>query len=660
MTELNHLFSPITIGKTTIRNRIFQSAHILNYAENGLPSDRHARYYEARAKGGIGLIIQEGTVISPQTQFHPVLVHGFRDDVIPGLKRISEAVHNYGAKLFLQIAHGGTVCCSFFSWINGEGVSEVPTPASGEITAVLDEAAIKRLVQQHVDLALKAKEAGYDGVELHFGHGYLQQQFLSPSYNIRKDAYGGSLENRMRFGLLVIDAVRKAVGDTFVVGLRTSADELIPEGYTLDLAKQFIPRWAQTGKIDFINVSVASSTTMAFAIPPMMIPPRPFVFCAAEVKQLVDVPVFTAIRINDPVTANDIIKNNEADMLAMTRATLCDPELPNKAREGRLDDIRMCIACNEGCWERWAHNEPVTCMQNPEAGREGVFKITPASKQKKIMVVGGGGAGMEAAVVARQRGHKVSLYEKSGELGGAILIPAKAPSRQELGQTVRFLKHELERLGVDVHLNTEVTLHTVLEKNPDAVIIATGGTTISDPAPDVVGPGFAIEVERGAHVVTAEDVLEGKAKTGQRVVIADQQNYMKGYVTAEFLADQGKEVTLVMPLPIRYLSANPYDIDASTHAVQILNLKNKKVRRVSDCKVKKFKPGQVTIQDVFTQEEQHLEADTLVLSYWRKADKKLHESLQGKVKELHLIGDALAPRRLINAIYEGYKVGMEI
>ncbi|MBI4830938.1 MAG: FAD-dependent oxidoreductase [Candidatus Lindowbacteria bacterium] len=660
MPELAHLFSPITIGKVTIRNRIFASAHILNYAENGLPSERHARYYEARAKGGIGLIIQEGTVVSPHSEFHAVLSHGFKDEIIPALKRISEAVHSHGAKLLLQLAHGGVVASSYFVGGHMEGCSPVPTPAVGELPRVMDDEAINKSVQDHVDTALRAKEAGYDGVELHFGHGYLQQQFLSPYYNIRKDAFGGSLENRMRFGMRVIDAVRKAVGDGFIVGVRTSAEELIPEGYTMDFAKQFIPLWVKTGKIDFLNVSVANSTTMAFAIPPMMIPQRPFVFCAAEIKQIVDIPVFTAIRINDPVIGNDIIKNNEADMVAMTRATVCDPELPNKAKEGRLDDIRLCIACNEGCWERWARNAPITCMQNPETGNEGVLKIVPAPKKKKVMVIGGGCAGMEAAIVAKQRGHDVVLYEKSGELGGAILIAAKAPSRQELGQAVRFLKHEVERLGVEVRLSQEATSAVVLKEKPDAVIVATGATTITDPKPDVVGPGSAIDIQPGAHVVTAEDVLEGKAQTGQRVAIADQQNYMKGLVTAEFLADKGKDVTLIMPLPLRYLSANPYDMDASTHAIQILNLKTKNVKRISDCKVKKVSPGKVVIEDVFTQTRQELDADTLVLSYWRKSEIRLHEELRGKVKELYLTGDALSPRRLIEAIHESYKIAMNV
>lgn len=661
MSELGHLFSPITIRNVKIRNRIYQSAHVTGYVKDGLPTERHVRYYEARARGGIGLIVQEGTTVSPRCQFHPeVFAQGWKDEIVPRLKQISEAVHAHGARLFLQLWHGGHFSSSYFTETPGVCASEIPSSVIGEVPEVLDAEGIRRTVEEHVALAVKAEEAGYDGVELNFCHGYLQQQFLSPLTNLRRDAYGGSLENRMRFGMEIIAAIRKAVGNDFVLGLRASADEFVAGGYSLDDMKVIMRVWTQSGHLDYVNATVATSKSGVYAVPPMMIPPRPFVYCAAEIKQVVDLPVFTGIRINDPVIANDIIKNHEADMVAMTRATLCDPELPNKAKEGRLDDIRLCIACNEGCWERFEHRQPITCMQNPEAGREGAFRIRAAAKPKKVIVIGGGCAGMEAAAVAKRRGHDVALYERAADLGGAILIPARVPSRQELLQAVRFLKREVERSGVEVHLNTEMTPDELLQINPDVVIIATGGTTIDNPAPEVVGPEAAIEIEPEAHVVTAEAVLEGKVQTGQRVVIADRQNYMKGLITAEFLADQGKDVTLVMPLAFRLLSKSPYEIDMITQGVQIANLKAKGVKRISDCEVKSARAGKVVIRDAFTEQEEELEADTLVLSYWRKAETKLYEALCGRVKQIYRIGDALAPRRVINAIYEGYNVGAEI
>ncbi|MEW6440591.1 MAG: FAD-dependent oxidoreductase [bacterium] len=661
MAELTSLFSPIQLGKKcTVRNRILQSGHVTGYGEHGLPSDRHVRYYEARAKGGIGLIVMEAVAVSPHGQIIHHVVQGWRDEVVPWFRKISDAVHAHGAKMFCQAWHNGNKNSGYFSWTQAQSCSDVPSPAIGEVPEAMDEEDIREAIRQYADFCLRLQAGGYDGVELHFGHGYLPQQFLSPFENIRKDRYGGSLENRMRFGLELIDAVRKAVGPDFVVGLRTSADEMVPKGLTLDDMKEIAPIWARTGQIDYLNMTIGTYKSLAPLIAPMMVPPRPFVFYAAEIKQLVELPVFAAIRINDPVTANEIIKNNEADMVVMTRATICDPEMPNKAREGRLDDVRLCVACNEGCWERITQRDPITCMQNPEAGREGTFRITPAPSPKKILVAGGGVAGMEAAIVAKQRGHRVTLCEKTGELGGAVLIWSRAPARQEAAQTIRFMKHELERLGVEVRLDTEVTLALVEKEKPDAVIVATGATTIDKPAPDVVGPDAAIEIAVGAHVVTAEDVLDGKVQAGRRVVIADQQNYMKGLVTAEVLADQGKEVTVIMPLPFRLLGNNPYDMDGPTHVIQVMNLTAKGVKRVSDFEVKKARPGKVVIRNVFTEQEQELDADTLVLSYWRKADKKLYGELKGRVKELYKVGDCVASRRLINAIYEGYKTAMDI
>ncbi len=665
MTQLTHLFTPIKIRNTTIRNRIVQSAHITGYVDNGLPSDRHVNYYAARAKGGIGLIITEAVAVSPLTAVNlKIGSQGWLDGFTARARKIVEAVHAHGAKVIMQIAHGGAVMSGYYTWLNNQAPSGIPAVAGlgGEVPTAVSVEEIKELAEQHAATALKAREAGYDGVEIHLGHGYLAHEFLSPIHNVRTDEYGGSLENRARFGLEVIDAVRKAVGNgDFIVGVRGSADELLPGGYTLEDAKKFMPMWARTGQIDYINVTVAQSRSFMWAIPPMMVPPRPFVYCAAEIKQLVDIPVFAVIRINDPVTADEIVRNHEADMVIMTRATLCDPEMPNKAREGRLDDVRHCVACNEGCWERLLkHHEPITCMQNPEAGREVEFAVKPAPASRKVMVVGGGVAGLKAAEVARRRGHAVSLYEKSGELGGAIMITTRLASRQEYGQVVRYLKHTVEQLGVDVHLDTEVTADLVMKESPDVVIVAAGGTAVDDVRPGSVGTGSSIDIEPGTHVATAEDVLLGKVECGRKVVIADQQNYMKGMVTAEFLADRGKDVTLVMPLPIRYTSANPYELDHLTLAVQMGALKAKGVTRVGDCEVKKARPGKAVIRDVFTEKEEELDADTLVLSYWRKAETRLYDELRGKVKEIYKIGDALSPRRCINAIYDAHKVAMNL
>lgn len=661
MSDFEYLFSPIRIGNATVKNRIFQPAHITGFAEKGLPTDRLLRYYEERARGGVGLIVQEATAVSPHSQYHAeVFPQAYRDEIVPILRRIGEAVHAHGAKILLQLWHCGHVSTTFYTGYPGQSSSGIPNPMIGECPMEMDRDDIRQAVRYFVEASLRARDAGYDGVEFNFGHGYLQQQFLSPSQNVRKDEYGGSLENRMRFSMEVIDAVRKAVGTQFVVGLRAAGDEFIPEGYNLDDAKEVFSVWARTGQLDYLNVTAASYKSGAYAVPPMMIPPRPMVYLAAEIKQLVDLPVFTAIRINDPATAEEILRNHEADMVGMARAMICDPELPKKAQEGRQDDIRQCIACNEGCWDRFCHKEAITCLQNPEAGFEARRRILPSAARKKVVVVGGGCAGMEAAIVARKRGHDVVLFEKSGELGGAIRIMAMAPSRQEFGQAVRFLKHELERLSVDVRMNAEMTADAVLAENPDAVIVATGGTAIEHPSPGTVGPGSSIDIAPGTRTVTAEEVLQKRAECGKRVVIADYQNYTKGLVAAEVLADQGKEVTLVMPFPVRLFTSNPYNVELITLGFQFMTLGSKGVRRVADHQVKKAFPGKVVIRDVFTEREQELPADTLVLSYWRKANDGLYAGLKGKVPRVVKIGDAMAPRLLIDAIHEGYEAAAGI
>jgi 2,4-dienoyl-CoA reductase-like NADH-dependent reductase (Old Yellow Enzyme family)/thioredoxin reductase len=651
MTELQALFTPITLGKCEIKNRIIASGHMTGYTEDGLPSERHLRYYEARAKGGIGLIVNEAVAVNPHVPPITPVIQGWRDDIIPKFAKISDAIHAHGARYFAQLWHNGNESMSFYSGVYSQSCSDVPSIV-GEVPTALSKTDIKQVIREYTDTALRLKEAGLDGVELHFGHGYLPQQFLSPVANIRKDEYGGSLENRMRFSLELIDSVRNAVGEDFVVGIRSSADELIPHGLTLENMKEIIPIWDKTGKIDYISATVCTYKSAMMGVPPMMVPPRPFVYTAAEIRQIVDVPVMAAIRINDPVMANEIVKNHEADMVIMARATICDPEMPNKAKQGRLDDIRQCISCNEGCWERIEKHAPITCAQNPESGREGVFVLHPADRPKKVLVVGGGVAGMKAATIAKERGHQVSLYEKTSELGGVLSIPASYASRADLGQVIRFLEHEVNRLGVDVHLDTEVTASMIEAKNPDAVIIATGGTAIDDPAPGVVGPAAAIQIEGGMNVVTAEDVLQGKVETGQRVVIADAQNYMKGLITAEYLADHGKDVSIVMNMS--------YLMDASTMAVQLINLTMKNVRRVIEFEVIKAEPGKITMRHMLSQMEEVIEADTLVLSFWRKANATLFNEIKDRVKEVYKIGDCVASRRYGDAIYEGYKTAMDL
>jgi mycofactocin system FadH/OYE family oxidoreductase 2 len=652
MASFPHLFTPITIRNVTIPNRILISGHFTHFAENNLPSERLKAYYERRARGGVGLIITEAQSITRHCWPVPNTCMADTDAIIEPYRRISEAVHRHGTKIFAQLWHNGHQNFSKVSFLPVQSCSPVPGPASGEVPKELEEEEIQEILRLYASAAVRAREGGLDGVEIHFGHGYLPQQFLSPYSNIRRDRYGGSFENRLRFGLEVIDAVRRAVGEDFVVGLRVSADELLECGLKLPDMIEAAQRWEQTGQVDFLHVTVSTYKTGVVAIPPMGTPPRPFVWMAAEIKHVVDIPVFAVIKITDPHTAEEILANHEADMVAMTRATICDPDLPRKAREGREDEIRLCMNCNEGCWGRCQEMLPITCAQNPEAGREREFHILPAPGRKRVMVIGGGPAGLSAARVAALRGYEVSVYEKGSQLGGQILVAAKAPLRADLLESIRNLEKELRRLSVPIELGVEVTEQMVLEKDPDHVIVATGAQPITDPSPEVVGPDLAVQIEPGAHVVSAWHVLSGEAETGSKVLLYDVQPGLQGFATADFLSGQGKQVEmLVMGMRMIF---SPFDIDGPTLALHLLSLFNKDVKLTYFTAVKKAMAGACLCYNPVSLREHEIPCDTLVLSYWRKAEDRLYRALKGKVRSLVRVGDCVAPRYLMHAIYEGY------
>ncbi len=653
MTAFPHLFTPLTIRNVEIPNRILISAHFTQFAENNAPSERHKFYYAERAKGGVGLIIMmEPQSITRHCWPVPNTCMADRDSIVERYREIAGAVHAHGTKIFSQLWHNGHHSSSKISGVPVQSCSDVPCPAFGEVPKILEEEEIQEIVRLYAQAAVRAREGGLDGVEIHCGHGYLPQQFLSPYTNLRTDRYGGSLENRLRFSLEVIEAVREAVGEDFVVGLRTSADELLECGLKLADMLEVCQRWEETGHVDFLHVTVSTYKTGAIAIPPMGTPPRPFVWMAAEIKQVVDIPVFAVIKITDPQTAEEILANHEADMVAMTRATICDPEMPNKAREGREEEIRLCMNCNEGCWGRCEKMLPITCAQNPEAGFERERRIVPAKAAKRVLVVGGGLAGMSAARVAAAKGHEVTLLERGEQLGGQVLISSRAPFRADLMESVRNLEKDLARLSVEVETGVEATPELVLEKGADHVIVATGARPVTRPDPEIVGPDMAIEVEPGAHVVSAWHVLSGEAEVGQRVLIYDVQPHVQGLATADYLSNQGKEVE-VLVMGMRFLMS-AFDTDGPTLAVHFLSLFNKEVKLTFFTAVKRAMPGACLCFNPATFAEREIPCDTLVLSYWRKADEGLYYALKGTVPSLQRVGDCVAPRYMLDAVHEGY------
>ena len=480
MTTLANLFSPLEVGGVTIRNRIFSTAHMTLLARNSVPTGELAAYHEARAAGGAGLIIVESSSTHPTG--NPILIQSSTDDCIPGYARIAEAVHAHGCTLFAQMGHQGRE--SIGSLDGALPVAYAPSSMPNErfhvMPRALSKAVIRDIVRSFGDAAACIRRAGLDGVEISASQGYLLSQFLNPRVNMRGDEYGGGLENRLRLHREIVAEVRARIGRDMVVGMRISGDELELQGLTTDEAVEATMVLDGDGGLDYFNVIAGSSTGLAGSVhivPPMSVEAGYVAPYAAAIKARVSVPVFVAGRINQPQVAERIIASGQADMCGMTRAMICDPEMANKAADGRLDDIRACIACNQACIGHMWQGFPVSCIQNPVSGRETEYgDIAPATTPRRVLVAGGGPGGMKAAAVAAGRGHGVTLYEKSPRLGGQALLAQLLPGRAEFGGMVTNLEREMALAGVRVVKNTAVTAALVAREAPDVVVVATGAT----------------------------------------------------------------------------------------------------------------------------------------------------------------------------------------
>jgi 2,4-dienoyl-CoA reductase-like NADH-dependent reductase (Old Yellow Enzyme family)/thioredoxin reductase len=633
-SEFKHLFSPIKLGNVTLPNRI-----VMTGAFHRLAGERLLHYYVARAKGGAGLIMS-----SPH---HPFMT---TDAMIPDLKKVADAVHQYPAKIFAQLFHHGA---RGWARMMGGGTTLAPSPVKirlpfgtgGQtVPRQMDRDDIKRTVKAYGETALRMQKAGYDGLEIMAAWGMLQSEFLSPALNIRTDEYGGSLENRMRFLLECIDSIRENVGPDFPLGVRFIGDELIQRvwwtdkpGNTLDEAKEIARRLEATGKLNYLFACAGAFGAGHF--PPTHFPLGAFVYIAAGIKEVVKLPVVTVGRINDPVLAETILANNQADLIGMTRAVMCDPEMPNKTREGRLEEIRRCIACNEGCVGPNFLAMPIACSLNYETGREQMGPITAAESKKSVMVIGGGAAGLEAARVAALRGHKVDLYEKNDVLARELDIAAKAPGRQDFVEAKRYLAYQMKLLNVNVHLGVTITPEMVLEQKPDAVVVATGGIPF---IPEIPGANN--------NVVEMRQVLLDEVEVGQNVLVADYQNHMYGLDMADFLAERGRKVELITDTPYAGSEA-----DALTVEMAYFSVLSKGVVITPLTSIKEIRGKTVVVYNVITNAERQIEGvDTVVVCADERTNDTLYYALKGKVKELYLVGQALSPRRLLDSIADAY------
>jgi len=652
--ELRSLFSPVQVGRLTLKNRIYSSGHAEAMAEGGRPGERLRRYHEAKARGGCALTIFGGSSSvhpsSPAAAWKQIANHD--DSIIPAYRAIADAVHDHGCLVFTQLTHLGRR-----GQADGEEAnvllapSQIPERVHRDVPHELEGEQIAGLVRAFGEAARRCREGGLDGIEVSMAHNHLIDQFWSPLFNQRLDDYGGSLENRMRFAVEVLSEIRSRVGDDFVVGARISGDELTRGGLTAADMAEIGRRLAASGLIDFLSIIGGGAHTyelQAAAVPNMSYAAGVYVPLAAAIKEAAPrLPIFHASRIVDPIHADAIVAAGHVDVVGMTRALIADPDLPRKARESRLDDIRTCVGANEGCIDRIYQGKPVTCVQNPAAGREGELgEVPPATNPKTVVVVGGGVAGLEAARMAAARGHRVVLFERAAELGGQVLLAARAPARAEYAGIVRFLVAQVGKLAVRVRLAVEATPSLVLAERPDAVIVATGSHPYVPPVPGC----------DGKHVVTDREILSGEARVGTHVVVVDDVHTQQALSTAELLLEQGKRVEVISPL--FYVGQ---DIGITSIAPLYTRLYRRGVVLTPGTELRAVEGSAVIVANVYSGVERRIEdVDTVVLAAGSRSTDDLYRALRGEVPELYAVGDCVAPRGVHQAILDATRAARAI
>ncbi|MFC1824202.1 FAD-dependent oxidoreductase [Thermodesulfobacteriota bacterium] len=659
--QFQHLLSPIRIKDVDIRNRIVSTGHGTGLGVSGVPSQKLIDYHVERAKGGCGLIIVEVASVHPSCMC-PLI--GYDENLIPEYKKLTEAVHEHGAKVVLQVGHIGRQ--RFFGRRLLWAPSAMPYrfyDTVGLTPKEIEVEEIKEVVAGWGKAAYITRESGFDGVEIHSLYGnYLLGAFLSTYSNKREDEYGGSLENRMRIIYEVMDAIRENVGDDYMVGMQLNGDDLTPGGLGLEDFKEVASLVDQTGQIDYLVAKAGTYWVVNMVIPDMQHPLGLWVPYASAFKEVTEKAIIIAVgRINDPVFAEKVLIDGHSDMVAMTRAQISDPELANKVREGRLEDIRPCIACNDGCWGS-IYGGIFGCTHNPAAGKEsrlGVGTLDTVETTKKVMVIGGGPGGLKAAEIAARRGHQVSLYEKKQELGGQVRIAVKGEGRSELEGVYRYLIHQVNQLGIETHLGTEVTADMVLKENPDAVVVATGSTPrrisfTGIPPFDPDNP-----VPRGLdqdNVLTSWDLLEDEAEVGRKVVVADDgEGNWKAVSIAEHLLERGKEVEFITPFEFAW------DLTSERKTPLLRRILKKNINITPYSMIKEIDGTNVVTYNIYTRQEKVIEGvDHVILAYYHKANDELYFALKGRVKDLHRIGDCVAPRMIGDAIRDGESVGRSL
>jgi len=682
----NRLFQPLKIGPKLARNRIIFGSHTTNYAQHHLLSERHADYYATRAEGGAGIIVLEEHIVHPSDLPYANALLGYLPETATAIATVTERIRHHQSLhmpeqaqgsdaserpqeasphdclVLVQLNHNGQQSASDHNQRELWAASAVPDVASREVPKIMEQVDIDAVISGFAQVTRYVKQGNADGVELQISDRSLLRQFLSPLTNQRSDRYGGSLENRVRFVQETIEAVDAALGSEDILGVRFCADELAPwAGITPEQGIEIARLLTATGRIDYMTVTMGSilSTHMFPFHASMHTPPAYAAHLAAAIKAAVHIPVFAAGRIMNVSQAERILAEEQADGVEMMRALIADPHLPKLSRDGRADEVRPCIACNQGCQVRSVMNVPLSCAVQPDVLHSTPTSISsmptiPAIPQSSktrgthaptVLIVGGGPAGMEAARTAAQRGRRVVLYECEETLGGAVRLAAKGPGRGELQLITDYLQRQIEQLGVEIHTGTEVTAEMVLAQGPESVLLATGAHSGSGLLPI---PGREL-----SHVTDIRRILRGEPVQGQRVVIIDESASHGILSVAELLVSTGHVVEVVTEdwYVGRDLVAT-HDIVPWMQRVFAQGLVT-----TPHTTVTRIEPGHVIVTDRFMAGERAIPADVVVLGVYEQPTQELYYALKGQVTRLFRAGDCVAPRRIEQAIAEGRQIG---
>jgi len=690
MPTFNLLFSPIQVGPVKVPNRIIMSPMITNFAEQGGEvSDQTIAYYKARAHGGVGWIIVESAYVHRAGIMYLRQLGLDDDKYIRGLKGLTQAIKGEGARVSIQLYHGGRRAQSDLSGYAAEAPSGIPLYEGADPPRELTREDIEDRIEAYVKAAIRAKEAGFDGVDVHAGHGYLICAFLARFTNQRTDEFGGDIQNRARFLTEVIKRIRRQAGEEFVITARINGNDFVSGGVTHEESKE-VARLVEASGANALQVTgghgglimrdiseivQAKNNSGARSLKeaglrlhdqvefdlsqpitfmrslPMGVQRGCFAHLARGIKASVSIPVAVVGRINRPEIAEKILQRGDADMTVIGRALLADPEWPNKAAQGELQEIRPCIGCQYGCFSNLFNRRAVRCATNPFTGKEGSVEVGPASVRRHVMVVGAGPGGLEAAITAAKRGHHVTLYEAEDRIGGQLNVASVPPDRDEIKTLIPYYEQQVTRTGVNLTLGRRITWDDVKNERPDVLIMATGSVPIASP----------IEGDERTTVVQAVDVLGGRATVNGKVVVVG--GGLVGCGIVDFLAKKGVTVTLVEMMDT--IGADMEPDDRNFLAQKMIEYE---VDIYLKAQAQRFIPGKGLL--VGTPGGEHLvEADTVVLATGLEPSRALIDhvviesnkaTINGKEVEVYSVGDCNQPRKILEAIHEGAEVGLKI